>query len=689
MRNAELRSHKVHTHGKTRMTVTERSSKKRKDCRDGWYGFDLWEHQKAFVDSIPIDGKNYLIVAPVGVGKTRMSAYYISRIMKDRDTLGIHTCAIVVAANQAQARDQMREYGDFNQKPYNQSKQSWEKANKTAANMRGSHHTTITMTPHMFAMCCGSSSGEGEVMNKMRRLLDEFDTDTKCIVILYDEVHDLYWSTKKKANKQALKNIDEWKSCFTERGIQLIFIGVTATPQMNSDTAQCNATNLFGVTKEDLASITIVMPEDMSRVHDKKMKIDPIPPIAKSRTNRIFRGEPKDCKLSPELLQNLSDITIGQQLMRFMGSSFLSHRVVPYCMVDTALKNAIVDTATDMMIDKGHLLKSIASEPVAGVIKTGTEIVTKTIVKPEGTEVVEVRENVWAKCSVHPSAVVFFQTERQRVTFFDALREEAEDEDSSRDIVCIHMNDPYTADSAIESFNKERLVRGDEDRPKNVILAPHKMYRKSANILARCTPSVVILVGNYGTFEVDQMLGRTPRFSEHFAEGDILPADPVKGILITSMWVDRIASSLKSIQTAKEVRSPRYSMVGQNGQSLDEMISEIATSDAESDHSLLFKVAKNLDRCALVDSFSGPTLLGNKLISIYQSSELLDDFKVTFEEAVKKMVQTRDEEDEDAVFDTDQSTEFGNSGSAPSVIEDCETNTFLLGCTHSTADGVP
>ena len=141
----------------------------------------------------------------------------------------------------------------------------------------------------------------------------------------------------------------------------------------------------------------------------------------------------------------------------------------------------------------------------------------------------------------------------------------------------------------------------------------------------------------------------------------ILPSDPVKGILITSLWVDHIATSLKTIQTAKEVRSPRYSMKGESGRSLDEMISEIATSADDTDHSLFFKAAKNLDRCSLVDSYNKPTLLGNRLMSIYQSNELLEDFKVTFEEAVRKMVQKRDEEDEDAVFDTDQNTEFGNA----------------------------
>eukprot|EP00966_Prymnesium_polylepis_P211739 4903918-Prymnesium_polylepis.1 len=88
------------------------ASPKRKDARKGWYGYPLWPNQKEFYGlASRRRGTHFVIASAPGTGKTRIAAYFVSRVMKARRDAGIHTAAIFVAANAAQAKDQMREFG--------------------------------------------------------------------------------------------------------------------------------------------------------------------------------------------------------------------------------------------------------------------------------------------------------------------------------------------------------------------------------------------------------------------------------------------------------------------------------------------------------------------------------------------------------------------------------------------------
>ena len=46
----------------------------REVVRGGFYGHDLWDHQKKAVEALPEAGSTYLFEAPIGFGKTRMMA---------------------------------------------------------------------------------------------------------------------------------------------------------------------------------------------------------------------------------------------------------------------------------------------------------------------------------------------------------------------------------------------------------------------------------------------------------------------------------------------------------------------------------------------------------------------------------------------------------------------------------------
>ena len=82
-------------------------------------------------------------------------------------------------------------------------------------------------------------------------------------------------------------------------------------------------------------------------------------------------------------------------------SDFFCNSEIPACQRDLALKNCITQISMEIMIQGKHLQKVIGGEPVKGLKKNS--------------------DDEWVDCMLNPNALVFFQTDRMRKTFFDAM----------------------------------------------------------------------------------------------------------------------------------------------------------------------------------------------------------------------------------------------------------------------------
>ena len=84
------------------------------------------------------------------------------------------------------------------------------------------------------------------------RFISELGPDTRYLLIVIDEVHDLYASMSKYGkNKNAVKYSPTWRSVFAKAGIHVTLVGVTATLNLQESHSIKNACRLFDVETDD------------------------------------------------------------------------------------------------------------------------------------------------------------------------------------------------------------------------------------------------------------------------------------------------------------------------------------------------------------------------------------------------------------------------------------------------------
>ena len=122
-------------------------------------------------------------------------------------------------------------------------------------------------------------------------------------------------------------------------------------------------------------------------------------------------------------------------------SDFFCNSEITACQRDLALKNCITQISMEIMIQGKHLQKVIGGELVKGLKKNS--------------------DDEWEDCMLNPNALVFFQTDRMRKTFFDAMEEYNSDPECDRKVICIHVPANEEAEMSLFEFRDARIVTGE------------------------------------------------------------------------------------------------------------------------------------------------------------------------------------------------------------------------------------
>lgn len=508
----------------------------REVVRGGFYGYDLWDHQKKAVEALPEAGSTYLFEAPIGFGKTRMMAKIAEDNFKKNEE---HTVCLIVTANASQQKSQMKEFGDVNQKAYTQTMDSDSKKNLVAWNLKNTVHPTITVTPQMFSRILGEGTkkrskkdDDDGVLNQLR-FISELGPDTRNLVIIIDEVHDLY-SSKYGKNKKAVKNSPTWHALFAKHHINVTMIGATATLNLQEDFAIQNACRLFGVDgEEQITGMIHFASDDACKAHTEKVQGSGAAKVAPKVINRKLAKNPSqvNCDLSL-LLGELEILIVGSEVVRHLPN--FTDDVIPACQRDLAFKNCVTEICLAMMMEDDHIEKPM------GVRK----LVDARRMTKDGT---------WEDAKMYPNAVIFFQTDRMRQAYQKEVLRRNEDEDEVH-VHCIEMPPtPTDADEALELFNENRIY-SEEDQKDDIpciVICPSRVFRKGSNAFVRYPPSTVICVGNYTKSELRQMHGRFGRYNEKYMEGDLVPVDPIKVVNIPLGWADSMIEKITALRERK------------------------------------------------------------------------------------------------------------------------------------------
>ena len=431
-----------------------------------------------------------------------------------------------------------------------------------AFRLKNTVHPTVTMTPKMFSRIVnvapkkkrgkeGNGGGEDETSDAdsnfspiQHRLIEELGSDTKNLVIVIDEVHDLY-GPKLGKNKNQIKHAPRWHQIFEMNGINVTVIGASATLGLDNDNSIANAARLFNVTEDELKEMIYIAPSELEREHEAMKRACGTPSV-KAPVARTFTTTPSDCTLDlTKSLDQLTNIVCGSEVMRHT-SDFFCNSEIPACQRDLALKNGITHISMEMMIQGNHLQKVIGGECMKGLKKNS--------------------DDEWVDCMLNPNALVFFQTDRMRNTFFAAMEKHNSDPDSDRKIICIHVPANDEAEMSLFEFRDARIVTGegsstvdDEMKPPIVIICPSRIYRKGSNLFNRFPPSNVICVGNYSKNELKQMYGRVGRYCSKFEQDDCVPVDSIRAININLKWAENVYNKVQTLKdtTRKTPRTTR------------------------------------------------------------------------------------------------------------------------------------
>ena len=512
------------------------------NVRNGFYCYDLFDYQQKIVDDLPGPNNSYLFEAPIGIGKTRMLAKVAENTFKANEE---HTVCMIVTASASQMKVQMREFGDVNEKPYTQTLDSDNRKNTTAFNLKNTAHPTICVTPQMFSRLLGGGSKrkavtddeteEATTMLNQMRLISELGPDTRHLLIIIDEVHDVY-ASKYGKNKNAVKHSTAWRSVFNKAGINVTLIGATATLNLQEGHAIKNACRLFDVKNEDeLLGIVHVASDKDCKEHTAKVEASASAKVTKKMITRKFSKLP--AQVNKDLASSLDDmqtILVGSEICRHYPSF---RQDLPRVQIDLAFKNCVTDICAKMMLEEGYIEK----------YTNPRKLVEGRRMNSDGE---------WEEVKLYPNAVVFFQTDRMRSIYTEQVLRRNEDDEEVK-VTCTEMpSTPNDAQKALEDFNDNRLVQDDveEDIP-SVLLCPSRVFRKGTNLFTRFPPSTVILVGNFSKSEIRQMQGRFGRFCQKFEEGDIIPTEPIKIVNIPLRFAELMVSKLASLRDRSRASS--------------------------------------------------------------------------------------------------------------------------------------
>lgn len=589
----------------------EAKQRKRLDIRNGVYAYELWPHQKEMIESLPPPGKSYLFEFPVGSGKTRMLANIVKNNFLANEE---HTACIVVAANAGQAQSQMLEFGvlgdqfgeyakDYGTdiKPYTQSIDSFSKKNIMAWRLKNTVHPTVTMSPHMFARIMNvdpkkgrraraSADTESETdttFPNQLRLITELGPDTKHIVIVIDEVHDMY-GPKQGKNKNQVKYASQWHNVFKMHGISVTMIGASATLALDSEHAQENAARLLNVDVDDLPSITHTASRQCTAAHETKKKecgtVKTKSPIA-----RPFNTTPAECTRNiSKSVDELAHIIVGSEVMRH-SDEFYSNMEVCALQRDLAFKNCITHVSMEMMLSEDFISKVVGSSLVKGQQMNA--------------------DGEWEEVTMNPNAVVFFQTDRMKQTYL------SESEKSDQVIAIDLPTNSEKVDEALSQFSDARIMEKESDEEteseKIVILCPSRIYRKGSNVFNRFPPSVLICVGNYSKYELKQMYGRVGRFCDNWKVGDCKPEDPIKIVNINLRWASAVQAKVLLLKNTSSRKTTRTSRCDEEFDSLFSSLTDVVEREDEIDLKQAKVSATILQTISLLDTPSTKHYLGN------------------------------------------------------------------------------
>tara|TARA_B110000046_G_scaffold87506_5_gene95608 strand:- start:1362 stop:3329 length:1968 start_codon:yes stop_codon:yes gene_type:complete len=620
----------------------------RSDTRKGWYGsYVPRDYQQKFIDTLPVDGSSFFIQCSTGFGKTVVASQILKTAFAKAESAGEHAVALVVVANKAMVNDQARQYGSKYTKPYTQGKAANEK-NPLFSYLHGNLHPTVLATPQMYARMVGD-------MNKMHRFVRDIGEDTKRLVVVIDECHDVYSSNG--VCKQAVKQAETVRMFFDQHGIRVTTVGMSATLNLTKPQYVDNATRLIGVDVsaiDDEAVVFKALPE-VESLHQDYL-VQSRTPLVNTRRSKRFADTPLDCGIEDCLLDALSTLIVGRQAMRFCVE-FQDVEVLPFCLIDNAIKNLVTHITALMLSDKNHVIKHIGSCVTGGLVY-------------------DAHKSAWSPCSLYPNAAIFFQTSHMaRVVIADLKSKAADqDEDASRRIVAMTTsNEEMEAERVVTVFDEMRKqtthaqdvdVDGNKNETDatilpNVLLDVHRDFRRGSNLLGRHVPSTLIVCGNFKDTEMKQMTGRVGRPSNH-VDGDVV-AESVNIVSIASSWVDNLTSLLKQIRevAGSSVRvktrvldAPRYTP------EFKTLLSDLISSDTvePEDMQCCIAVVKILQNCSLLDgAYCGTVNLGSLLCELLMREDKEAD-QDTFFNLVKEWASASPEDELDDVFDANDAT---------------------------------
>jgi len=573
-----------------------------------------------------------------GFGKTVIASQVLKAAFEDAACARENAIALVIVANKAMVNDQARQYGSGYSKPYTQSREANMK-NPLFAYLNRTQNPTILATPQMYARMIGD-------MKKMHRFVHDIGTDTRRLIVLIDECHDVYSSNG--VCKQAVKQAETVRVFFEQHGISVTMVGMSATLNLTKEQYVQNAALLLGADPACVAEERVVykaLPEVESQHQD--YLVQSRTPCVKTRRSKRFTETPADCFINSVLIDQLATLIVGRQAMRFC-SDFQDSDVLPYCLIDNAIKNLTTHITALMLAEKNMLTKHIGTELVQGHLYSCDVA----------------GEARWEKHLLHPNAAIFFQTPHMARVVLADLKEKAADDDAERSIVAYTTsNDEMEAERVMTEFDEMRLSTTTTATGAactlNVLLDVHRDFRKGSNLLGRHVPSMLIVCGNFKDTEMKQITGRVGRPSNH-VDGDVV-ADDINIVSLASAWVENLTSLLKNIREVASCRertktrvpdAPRFTA------DFKSLLQDLISSDVveAEDLQCCIAVVKILQKCSLLDcAFSGHVHLGSLLCKLLMQEDK-DEAQETFFDLVKEWASTSPEDELDDVFETDGAT---------------------------------
>tara|TARA_B110000046_G_scaffold59805_3_gene67168 strand:- start:981 stop:2870 length:1890 start_codon:yes stop_codon:yes gene_type:complete len=608
----------------------------RKDARGGWFGcYQPRDYQQSFIASLPRDGSSFFMQCSTGFGKTVIASQVLKAAFEDAVCANENAVAMVIVANKAMVNDQARQYGSSYSKPYTQGREANMK-NPLFAYLNKTQNPTILATPQMYARMIGD-------MKKMHRFVHDIGTDTKRLILIIDECHDVYSSNG--VCKQAVKQAETVRVFFEQHGIAVTTVGMSATLNLSKAQYVQNAALLLG------ADVSCVMEErvvykalpEMESQHQDYL-VQSRTPCVQTRRSKRFTETPADCFVDDALINQLATLIVGRQAMRFCVD-FQDSEVLPYCLIDNAIKNLTTHITALMLAEKNMLIKHIGTELVAGHVYSCEDA----------------DDPRWEKRSLHPNAAIFFQTPHMARVVLADLKEKAADDDAERSIVAYTTsNDEMEAERVMTEFDEMRLSTATPATGTacslNVLLDVHRDFRKGSNLLGRHVPSMLIVCGNFKDTEMKQITGRVGRPSNH-VDGDVV-ADSINIVSLASAWVENLTALLKKIREVANCRDRAKTRVPDAPRFTAEfkgLLQELISADVveAEDLQCCIAVAKILQNCSLLDSgFNGHVHLGSLLCRLLLQEEK-DEAQETFFDLVKEWASASPEDELDDVFEAD------------------------------------